>query len=80
MFAVFNLRPSVAKRVQSAGNFDVIKILLCPKSLENQGFSSAVYCILGGPASLRLGHGAALICHRHIIHSCAAASLPQHLF
>ena len=26
--------------------------------------------------SLRLGHGAALICHRHIIHYRAATSLP----
>ena len=27
--------------------------------------------------SLRLGHGAALTCHRHVIHSRAAASLPR---
>ena len=26
--------------------------------------------------SLRLGHGAALTCHRHVIHYRAAASLP----
>ena len=26
--------------------------------------------------SLRLGHGAALVCHRHTIHSRDAASLP----
>ena len=27
--------------------------------------------------SLRLGHAAALTCHRHVIHSRGAASLPQ---
>ena len=27
--------------------------------------------------SLRLGHGAALTCHRHVIHYRAAASLPS---
>ena len=27
--------------------------------------------------SLRLGHGAALTCHRHVIHYRAAASLPK---
>ena len=32
-------------------------------------------CALG-TVSLRLGHGAALTCHRHVIHYRAAASLP----
>lgn len=27
--------------------------------------------------SLRLGHGVALTCHRHVIHSHADASLPK---
>ena len=29
--------------------------------------------------SLRLGHGAALTCHRHVIHYRAAAALPLKL-
>ena len=33
-------------------------------------------CALG-TVSLRLGHGAALTCHRHVIHYRAAASLPK---
>ena len=31
---------------------------------------------LRASVSLRLGHGAALTCHRHVIHYRAAASLP----
>ena len=32
---------------------------------------------LRASVSLRLGHGAALTCHRHVIHYRAAASLPK---
>ena len=38
------------------------------------GGDPSVTC--GDSVSLRLGHGAALACHRHAIHSRAAASLP----
>ena len=41
---------------------------LCPGD-PTVGFAASV--------SLRLGHGAALTCHRHVIHSRAAASLPK---
>ena len=45
-------------------------------------FRSALVSTLATPSalratvSLRLGHGAALTCHRHVIHYRAAASLP----
>ena len=32
---------------------------------------------MAASVSLRLGHGAALTCHRHVIHYRAAASLPK---
>ena len=35
----------------------------------------AIIQLEAGLFSLRLGHGAALTCHRHVIHSRAAASL-----
>ena len=31
---------------------------------------------MAASVSLRLGHGAALTCHRHVIHYRVAASLP----
>ena len=39
----------------------------------------AIIQLEAGLFSLRLGHGAALTCHRHVIHSRAAASLPLEL-
>ena len=39
----------------------------------------AIIQLEAGLFSLRLGHGAALTCHRHVIHSRAAASLPLKL-
>ena len=37
---------------------------------------SKVFTCFAGAVSLRLGHAAALICHRHIIHYRVAALLP----
>ena len=48
-------------------------------------FSPALISPLATPSalratvSLRLGHGAALTCHRHVIHYRAAAALPLKL-
>ncbi len=39
----------------------------------------AIIQLEAGLFSLRLGHGAALTCHWHVIHSRAAASLPLKL-
>ena len=45
--------------------------------LPNGNISSlATPSALRATVSLRLGHGAALTCHRHVIHYRAAASLP----
>ena len=44
-----------------------------------QAFLMAIIQLEAGLFSLRLGHGAALTCHRHVIHSRAAASLPLKL-
>ncbi len=56
------------------------KISLCSsKSLIAQAFLMAIIQLEAGLFSLRLGHGAALTCHRHVIHSRAAASLPLKL-
>lgn len=49
------------------------------KSLMAQAFLMAIIQLEAGLFSLRLGHGAALTCHRHVIHSRAAASLPLKL-
>ena len=49
------------------------------KSLMAQAFLMAIIQLEAGLFSLRLGHGAALTCHRHVIHSHAAASLPLKL-
>ena len=49
---------------KAKGNFGIICV-------DNPSVTAAP-CHL----SLRLGHGAALICHRHIIHFRAATSLP----
>ena len=46
------------------------------KSLMAQAFLMAIIQLEAGLFSLRLGHGAALICHRHIIHYRTATSLP----
>ena len=40
------------------------------------GLSLATPSALRATVSLRLGHGAALTCPRHVIHYRAAASLP----
>ena len=39
----------------------------------------AIIQLEAGLFSLRLGHGAALTCHRHVIHSRADAALPLEL-
>ena len=49
------------------------------KSLIAQAFLMAMIQFEAGLFSLRLGHGAALTCPRHVIHSRAAASLPLKL-
>ncbi len=49
------------------------------KSLMAQAFLMAIIQLEASLFSLRLGHGAALTCHRHVIHSRAAASLPLKL-
>ena len=49
------------------------------KSLIAQAFLMAIIQFEEGLFSLRLGHGAALTCPRHVIHSRAAASLPLKL-
>ena len=49
-----------------------LSFLLCSSRYSGDpsvGFADSV--------SLRLGHGAALTCHRHVIHYRAAASLPR---
>ncbi len=60
----------------TAERFELVQNAASPEKPVNTVFSAAGYCTRGGPVSLRLGHGAALICHRHIIHYRAAASLP----
>jgi hypothetical protein len=45
----------------------------------NKAYRAAGYWIRGGSFSLRLGHAAALTCHRHVIHYRGAASLPLEL-
>ena len=48
--------------------------------LPNGNISSlATPSALRATVSLRLGHGAALTCHRHVIHYRAAAALPLKL-
>ena len=49
------------------------------KSLIAQAYLMAIIHFEAGLFSLRLGHGAALTCPRHVIHSRAAASLPLKL-
>ena len=49
------------------------------KSLMAQAFLMAIIQLEAGLFSLRLGHGAALTCHRHVIHYRAAAALPLKL-
>ena len=53
------------------------KILLRPKALIHQAFLWRFIQFEAGLFSLRLGHGTALTCPRHVIHSRAAASLPS---
>ncbi len=50
---------------------------LRPKALMYQAFLRRFIQFEAGLFSLRLGHGTALTCPRHVIHSRAAASLPS---
>ena len=52
---------------------------LCPKALTYQVFLRRFIQFEAGLFSLRLGHGAALTCPRHVIHYRAAAALPLKL-
>ena len=49
------------------------------ESLESKAFYLVGDLIEAGLFSLRLGHGAALTCHRHVIHYRADTSLPLKL-
>ena len=55
------------------------KISLRSSKSPYRTFLMAIIQLEAGLFSLRLGHGAALTCHRHVIHSRAAASLPLKL-
>ena len=55
------------------------KISLRSSKSPYRTFLMAIIQLEVGLFSLRLGHGAALTCHRHVIHSRAAASLPLKL-
>ena len=53
------------------------KISLRSSKSPYRTFLMAIIKLEAGLFSLRLGHGAALTCHRHVIHYRAAASLPK---
>ena len=55
------------------------KISLRSSKSPYRTFLMAIIKLEVGLFSLRLGHGAALTCHRHVIHSRADASLPLEL-
>jgi len=60
-----------APRNDSGGFYVALSFTLC------SSLGSGDPLELRASVSLRLGHGAALTCHRHVIHYRAAASLPQ---
>ena len=51
--------------------------VVCVRSTVQEGFGGLIQCLQGEVVSLRLGHAAALICHRNIFYYRGAATLPH---
>ncbi len=79
--------PQLVKKVRETffdcayppGILKAFKMPLRPKALTYQVFLRRFIQFEAGLFSLRLGHGTALTCPRHVIHSRAAASRPLKL-
>jgi len=57
----------------------ISKCCFAPKVIDIKTFGRRFIVFEVSLFSLRLGHGAALTCHRHVIHYRAAAALPLKL-
>ena len=51
--------------------------VFCVRSTVQEWFAGLIRCLQGEVISLRLGHAAALICHRYMIDYRGAATLPH---